>query len=197
LNLRALATTPETQAALRSGLDVLEHTAVAMRALYRSIASRVARKGGTTGYSEEARIALSELLTEMSSALGAFGRVVRAEIDGNAEPKEKELAHMLESLREARVRLTELLLVNPKASDSSWEINGALLTSVERVLRELDIEERAKQRQRLLESATPRMTPELAVDTLMSATKHVTTAPVRRVRRSRPLRRLRRWQRRR
>jgi hypothetical protein len=88
-----------------------------------------------------------------------------------------------------------LLLVNPHATDSSWELNGALLTSVERVIRELDVEERAKQRRRLLDSRTSRLTPELAVHTLKSATRQVTQAPVRRVRRSRRLRRLRRWQR--
>jgi CRISPR/Cas system CSM-associated protein Csm2 small subunit len=197
LNPRALGTTLETAASLRSGLDVLEHTAVALRALYRAIAARVSRRGGEAGYSEDARLALGQLLTDLASALRAFGRLIRAEVDGDAVPIASELTQMLEALREARVRLTELLLANPNASDSSWEIHGALLTSVERVLQELDIEERAKQRKRLLESVPPRTTPELAVDTLKSATRQVATAPVRRVSQSRRLRRLRRWQRRR
>jgi Aromatic acid exporter family member 1 len=195
LNPRALGTTPETAASLRSGLDVLEHTAVALRTLYRAIESRVTRRGGATSYSEEAREALSELLSDLASALRAFGRVIRAEVDGDAEPVETELMNMLEAVREARARLTDLLLVNPHATDSTWELNGALLTSVERVIRELDVEERAKQRQRLLDSRTSRLTPELAVHTLKSATRQVTQVPVRRVRRSRRLRRLRRWQR--
>ena len=195
LNPRAVGTTPETAASVRSGLDVLEHTAVALRALYRAIAARVSRRAGDAGFSEEARAALGQLLSDLADALRAFGRLIRAEVDGDAEPIEAELTQMLEALRDARVRLTELLLANPNASDSSWELNGALLTSVERVLRELDIEERAKQRKRLLDSVPARTTPELAVDTLKSATRQVTTAPVRRVSRSRRLRRLRRWQR--
>jgi Aromatic acid exporter family member 1 len=196
LNPRAIGTTPETAASLRSGLDVLEHTAVALRTLYRAIETRVIARGGASSYSEEARAALGELLSDLASALRSFGRVIRAEVEGDPQPVEKELVDMLEAVREARARLTDLLLVNPHATDSSWELNGALLTSVERVIRELDVEERAKQRQRLLESRTPRLTPELAVHTLRSATRQVTQAPVRRVRRSRRLRRLRRWQRR-
>jgi uncharacterized membrane protein YccC len=195
LNPRAIGTTPETAASLRSGLDVLEHTAVALRTLYRAIEARVARQGGESSYSEDARAALGELLSDLASALRAFGRVIRAEVDGDPEPVEKELQDMLEAVREARARLTDLLLVNPRATDSSWELNGALLTSVERVIRELDVEERARQRERLLEARTPRLTPEVAVHTLKSATQKVTQAPVRRVRRSRRLRRLRRWQR--
>jgi Aromatic acid exporter family member 1 len=195
LNPRAIGTTPETAASLRSGLDVLEHTAVALRTLYRAIEARVARQGGESSYSEDARAALGELLSDLASALRAFGRVIRAEVDGDPEPVEKELQDMLEAVREARARLTDLLLVNPHATDSSWELNGALLTSVERVIRELDVEERARQRERLLEARTPRLTPEVAVHTLKSATQKVTQAPVRRVRRSRRLRRLRRWQR--
>jgi len=182
LNPRAMSD-PAQGSTLRSGLDVLEHTAVALRGLYRSIADLVARREAEqTGYSEEARAALAELLIDVAGALRAYGRLLEAEVVGGVEPRESELATMLESVREARARLTELFLVDPAAGGSSWEINGAILTSIERVLRELDPEERARVRRRVEESRL-RSASAVAVDRIRSATRQVTKVPVASVRR--------------
>jgi hypothetical protein len=49
-------------------------------------------------------------------------------------------------LREARVRVTELHLVEARDDMVTWELNEAILEAVERVLRELDVEEQSRRR---------------------------------------------------
>ncbi len=174
LNPRAI-TLPTQGETLDSGLEVLEHTAVALRGLFRSIADLIARRApDDTGYTEEERAALAELLNDAAGALRAYGRLLNAEVVGGIEPQERELSAMLEAVREARARLTELLLVDPK-EEPSWEINGAILTAVERVLRELDPEERARVRRRL-EEERMRSASEEAVVRIVSATREMTKA---------------------
>ena len=46
----------------------------------------------------------------------------------------------LDTLREARVRVTELHLVEARDDMVTWELNEAILEAVERVLRELDVQ---------------------------------------------------------
>ncbi len=174
LNPRAI-TLPTQGETLDSGLEVLEHTAVALRGLFRSIADLIARRAPEdTGYSEEERAALAELLKDAAGALRAYGRLLNAEVVGGVEPQERELRAMLEGVREGRARLTELLLVDPN-EEASWEINGAILTAVERVLRELDPEERARVRRRL-EQEHLRSASAVAVDRIVSATREMTKA---------------------
>ena len=69
---------------------------------------------------------------------------MRAEGDEAGEPHADELEDALDAVREARVRLTELLLVDPREAVGLWQRRGSLLAGVERVLAELDAEERRR-----------------------------------------------------
>ncbi len=86
-----------------------------------------------------------------------------------------ELAVALDSAREARAMLTDLLLVDPQADPQLWQLHGALLAAVDRVLRELDVEERARQRERQRRAVAEESTrTAIAVERLRSATKAAT-----------------------
>jgi hypothetical protein len=61
-----------------------------------------------------------------------------------------QLAEALAALREARARVSELLLLGPRADPEYWELNVSLLATVERVLRELDLEEYVREREKHL-----------------------------------------------
>jgi hypothetical protein len=181
LNPRAVGSV-NTGPDLRAGLDALEHSAVALRALYRSLADRVRqRNDGEELYAEDVREAFAVVLRDLALALRSFGALVRAEADDTDHPHTEELELALDSVREARARLTELLLVDPRDEPLLWELHGSLLAAIERVLRELDVEERMRQRDRRLREAYEARTPaDRAVQRLRSATRQVTDRPRRR-----------------
>jgi hypothetical protein len=155
LNPRAVGTR-DTTPDLRSGLDALEHSAVALRAVFRSIADRVDSAADdpdpdlSTGefLDHDLRLAFATVLDDLARAIRAFGALVRAEVDAAGEPSTVELVEALEAVGEARARLTDLLLVDPRESPALWQLHGALLAGVERVLAELDVEERTRRRER-------------------------------------------------
>lgn len=150
LNVRAFGTA-DPGPMLQRGLDALEHTAVAVRTMFRSLHDAVRARPERVGEDEAAqalRIAFAVLLEEVAEAVRNFAAMVRREAEPFAEAPHEEAAGSLEALREARARLTDLLLVDPREDEGGWELNSALLTTVERVLRELDVEEHARARDR-------------------------------------------------
>ncbi|WP_460459294.1 FUSC family protein [Angustibacter peucedani] len=151
---------------LRSGLDALEHSTVALRALFRSIADGVRDNENEPGYDDELRAAFAVLLRDLAGAVRAFGAVVRAEAesaDGRTDERvtthpvpEQPLVQSLEALRETRARVTELLLVDAGSDPGLWQVRGSLLAAVERVLVELDVEQRARRRREWQRDAVER-----------------------------------------
>lgn len=196
LNPRAFGTA-DTTPDLRSGLDALEHSAVALRAVFRSIADGAFPTSGRPGgeaeedpedaIDDDLRQAFAVLMSDLARAVTAFGALIRAEIDEADEPHSAELAEALDAVQEARVRLTELLLVDPREAPGQWELRGSLLAGVERVLAELDVEQRRRRReQRRLEAAAARGAAAVAAQRLRTTTRRVVTEaapPVRRRRR--------------
>jgi len=136
--------------ALRSGLDALEHSLVAVRAMFRALADglRAAHDQGHP-YNTELAGAFGVLLDDLARALCAYGALLRIDSTDSAAGSDAALAEALDTLSETRAVLTELLMVDPAEDRDQWMVGGAILTAVNRVLSELDVEERARRRQRL------------------------------------------------
>jgi len=154
LNPRAVGTLDPVPD-LRGGLDALEHSAVALRAVFRSIAEgasgALAPEDEAAQESEEEqdrRQAIAALLSDLARSVSAFGTLVRAEADQQGESHADELAEALDSVREARARITELMLVDPSDALGLWQQRGSLLAGIERVVAELDLDELARRRER-------------------------------------------------
>lgn len=94
----------------------------------------------------ELRTVFAVLLFELAAAVIAFGALVRAEVEESTAAEEAATVAALDTLREARVRVTELHLVEARDDMVTWELNEAILEDVERVLRELDVGEQARRR---------------------------------------------------
>jgi Aromatic acid exporter family member 1 len=174
LNPRAVGTfdpSPE----LRSGIESLEHAATALRGLCRALVELIQeQESAPDTYDPDVREAFAVLLRELADAIRAFGTLVRREAEGTLDPEGADIWMALESLREARARLTELLLVDPRHNPHLWELHGSLLLSAERVLRELDVEERAREReQRRRQELAERTRTVLAVDRLRTGTRQL------------------------
>ncbi len=181
LNPRAVGV-PDTTPDLRSGLMALEHAGVAMRSVFRSLGdgSDVTRDeartedGDHAAGDDELREVFAVLLADIARAMRDFATLVRAEGDETGEPHVAELEDALDAVREARVRLTELLLVDPGNDVGLWQRRGALLAGVERVLAELDVEERRRRtRLRREEAAAARGPGRQAAERLRTTTRRV------------------------
>ncbi|MDT4906571.1 MAG: hypothetical protein QOF92_1154 [Pseudonocardiales bacterium] len=185
LNPRAVGTT-DPSPELRDGLDALEHTAVALRSVFRAIADGVAvtaeapdaESAPEGSGDEDLRQAFATLLADLDRAISAYGKLVRAEAEPTGRPHPAELAEALDAVREARARLTELMFVNPREAVGLWQLHGSLLAGVERVLAELDIEERARRRERRRSDAAAQRRPasqaaSQAAERLRSSTRRV------------------------
>ncbi|HET6876007.1 MAG TPA: aromatic acid exporter family protein [Jatrophihabitans sp.] len=202
LNPRAVGTTDPVPD-LRGGLDALEHSAVALRAVFRSLADgaggvlvaedleeREAREDDDPGERSDEqlrRMAIAALLGDLARSLAAFGALVRAEAEHAGSPHNTELVEALDAVGETRARMTELLLVNPRDELGRWQLHGSLLAGIERVVAELDIEEfgRRKERRRREAAAAARRSTQ-AAQRVRSSTRRV-------LQESPALRRARRW----
>lgn len=187
LNPRAVGTV-DTGPGLRAGLDALEHCSVAVRGLCRAISDRV-RDLPIEGdeFANEVRYAFAVLLHDLGTAIRSYGELVRAEVETGGEAEQAELKAALEALGEARARLIELLLVDPRDDETLWELHGSLLDSVQRMLRELDVEERARLRERQARDAASRPLA-VAAGRIRASTRQVAGRPLTQL----PLRRPRR-----
>ncbi|GAB3433359.1 aromatic acid exporter family protein [Phycicoccus ginsengisoli] len=150
-NPRAL-TTADVEPGLREGLDRLEATVLAIRALFTVILAELppdeedAEEGPDAAFDEDARLAFSVVLADIGDCLRAYGRLVHAEAGGAEERAEEALAESLEILRETRAILTELLTSRPEGRLELWLLRGSVLAAVEQVLVQLDLERRARLR---------------------------------------------------
>jgi hypothetical protein len=141
LNPRALvgpsSATPvtETTVALRGGVEALEHAALTLRGLARSvldsagIASECSpiRDGGT-------RVRLASVLAKLGEAIRTYGRLVQTTPMGSETLEAQLAAQLYEALR-LQDELADLL--RPRARDgggpSEWPLRGEILAHVDRL----------------------------------------------------------------
>ena len=179
LNVRAFGTLDPTDV-LHSGLDALEHSSVALRSLCRAVADQArAASDDEDGYSADIRAVFGVLLDDLATAMAAFGRLVQEDAEGEAQAQGERLARALDAVREARVRLTELLLIDREGDQRTWELHGVLLANVQRILGEIDVEERVRQRERQRQQWAARPPAAHVVDRLRTTSREV-VRPVRR-----------------
>jgi len=146
LNTRVIGTA-DAEPALRTGLDALEHSLLAVRALFLLMLKEAPEhETPDDGYGDEVRAAFAVVLGNVADCVEAFGALVQAEADDVEPEVERNLAESLEVAREARAILTELLFVDARLEPSLWLLRGSILAAVEQVLVPLGLEDRARLR---------------------------------------------------
>ncbi len=145
LNLRALGTA-NTGPGMRHGLEALEHSALALRSMLRSLveAAEAYRREGRE-IPADLRVALSRLLHEIAAAVRTFGRLIRADASqGDPSAEVDDLREALTNLQAARVRIAARLRDEPENDTPLALLTSSLLATVGRLLQELDIDQRAR-----------------------------------------------------
>ncbi|HEU4513233.1 MAG TPA: FUSC family protein [Nocardioidaceae bacterium] len=162
-NVRAVGT-PNVGPGLRQGLEALEHSAIAIRGMLRALVDASEQlawsedEGGERDESTElVLLGLAQTFREMASGVDAFGQLVHDEADvakGMSPVDPHALREALEGLHEARARLEEMLMAG--AGPDLVELHAVVLSTVKRLLREMDLDERVRRQVRL---ARPLRTP--------------------------------------
>jgi uncharacterized membrane protein YccC len=156
LNVRAVGT-PHVEPGLRQGLEALEHTAVAIRGLMRSVAD--ASDGDWLDQESAGGVLrdLAETFRRLAAGADAFGELVRHEGDVQAGLSRDDIARLQEAQAGMLVARTRL----DAALDEAWpadvvELYAATRATVRRLQHELGLDERMRRQLRLL---PPRRVP--------------------------------------
>jgi hypothetical protein len=133
---------------LRTGLDTLEICTVGLRVLARTLTDLARQRTDEPLFPREAGMALEDLLTHVADAMVSFAVLVTTQVSENAEAAESRLARELSAAGAGREKVADLLLMGVQEHPRQWQLHGALLTHIDWILDELNLENRS---QRLLE----------------------------------------------
>ncbi|MER5411789.1 FUSC family protein [Streptomyces virginiae] len=133
---------------LRTGLDTLEICAVVLRVACRTLTDLARARPDGPLFDAPTATALREVLRHTAIAVESFAQLITAQVSANAEEAEARLTGELAVARAHRDRLAVLLLAAARQDPAHWQLSGALLTEIDRVLDELGVDKRS---QRLLE----------------------------------------------
>jgi hypothetical protein len=140
--LRAPGTGPAAEVALRGGLETLEHAAVTLRVLARSVldSSRIPSAASPVR-DEQTRARLAGVLTQLGEAIRAYGRLVQTP-PAQAEPLASELAARLEDAHRQQDELADILdpRTAPEGGSTEWPLRGEILSHVDRLRTGLDVD---------------------------------------------------------
>ncbi|MFF8958360.1 aromatic acid exporter family protein [Streptomyces sp. NPDC014894] len=129
---------------LRTGLDTLEICAVVLRVMARTMTDLAKERGPEELFPREVGLAVEGLLAHVADALVSFAVLVTSQVSASAEAAERRLAGELAAASAAREQVARLLLDGVRGHPRHWQLHGALLTEIDRVLAELDPEHRSR-----------------------------------------------------
>jgi hypothetical protein len=155
LNVRAVGT-PHVEPGLRQGLEALEHTAVAIRGLMRSVTE--ASEGDWLDQDSASNVLhdLAETFRRLAAGTHAFGELVRHEGDVQVSLSRDDIARLQEAHKgmvAARARLDAALDETQPAD--VVELYAATRATVRRLQHELGLDERVRRQLRLLPQRRP------------------------------------------
>ncbi|MEU5239876.1 aromatic acid exporter family protein [Streptomyces lydicus] len=129
---------------LRTGLDTLEISAVVIRTVCRTLTDLAKARTDEPLFTEDIASALRELFGHMARAVESFAVLITTQVSANAEEAESQLVRELAASRESREVVAHLLLDGVQQHPREWQLHGALLAEVDRILDELDVEKRSE-----------------------------------------------------
>jgi hypothetical protein len=150
LNVRAVRS-PHVEPGLRQGLEALEHTAVAIRGLMRSVAD--ASDGDWLGEDSASEVLrdLAEAFRQLAAGADAFGELVRHEGDVQVSLGLEDITRLQQAqdgMNRARARLDAALVAAGPAD--VVELYAVTRATVRRLQHELALDERVRRQLRLL-----------------------------------------------
>ncbi|MEU5026933.1 FUSC family protein [Streptomyces milbemycinicus] len=128
---------------LRTGLDTLEICMVVLRVLARTLTDLAKKRTDEPLFPPDVAAALEDLFVHLASAVESFAVLVTTQVSANAEEAESRLANELTKAHSSRDEAAEALLQRVQQHPRQWQLHGALLAEIDRILDELDMEQRS------------------------------------------------------
>jgi len=126
---------------MRGGLEALEHAALTLRGLARSVLDSAGSSSEASPVRDrETRVQLASLLAKLGEAIRTYGRLIQLTPAGS-ESLESELVAELDEARRLQDELADLL--RPRArtgGPSEWPLRGEILAHVDRLRTGLSID---------------------------------------------------------
>ncbi|GAA2611517.1 FUSC family protein [Streptomyces axinellae] len=129
---------------LRTGLDTMEICAVVLRTVCRTLVDLAKARTEEPLFAPHIAEGLHELFTHMASAVESFAVLITTQVSTNAEEAESQLVRELDASRASRDTVALHLLDGVQEHPRQWQLHGALLAEVDRILDELDVEKRSQ-----------------------------------------------------
>ncbi|MET7457147.1 aromatic acid exporter family protein [Streptomyces sp. NPDC005574] len=129
---------------LRTGLDTLEICTVVLRVLARTFTDLAKEREPDALFTPGTGAAVERLLSEIADAVVSFAVLVTTDVSHSAESAEERLSTELRQAATSRDKLAQLLLEEVQRDARHWQLHGATLTEVNRILDELDTEHRTR-----------------------------------------------------
>ncbi len=137
-----------TAVPLRNGLETLEHAAVTIRGLTRSITDDARLPDGEAAtLAADTPDLLAEVLRQLAAAVRTYGGLVRADLTAGRIPDGSELDRHLAEARQQQDRLAPALHNEPGVGPASWRLRGELLVHLDRLTSELQAEHLGRDRE--------------------------------------------------
>jgi len=129
---------PGVGISLRRTLEIMEHAAVTVRGLARSVADSSGLEADQSPLRDaEIQTGLAEVLRELAEAVRLYGRLVRTLDPAGLDRLESELDRHLTAARERQDELSGLLGTDPAAQPVGWPLRGELISHLDRLRNEL------------------------------------------------------------
>jgi uncharacterized membrane protein YccC len=154
-NVRAVRA-PRVEPGLRQGLEALEHTAVAIRSLMRSVADAADGDWLDEDLARDVLGELADTFRQMASGADAFGELVRHEGDVQVSLSHDDITRLQEAqggMLRARAGL-DAALAEPRPAELV-ELFVAARATVRRLQHELALDERVRRQLRMLPPRRP------------------------------------------
>jgi len=129
---------------LRTGLDTLEICAVVLRVMARTFTDMAKHQRNAPLFPPEEIAALGELFSHLDAAIRAFAVLITTDDSSQADTAEARLVEELSGGHAARDRLAQMLLDRVRHDPEQWQLHGALLAEIDRILDELAVENRSQ-----------------------------------------------------
>jgi hypothetical protein len=127
---------------------------VVLRVLARTLTDLAKERDPEPLFEPQVGATLEQLLSEVGDAVVSFAVLVTTDISQNAESAESRLAAELSTATATRDKLAQLLLDEVQRDARQWQLHGAVLTEVTRILDELDTEHRSRRLMEELDRGT-------------------------------------------
>ena len=129
---------PGVGISLRRTLEIMEHVAVTVRGLARSVADSSGLEADHSPLRDaDIQSGLAEVLRELAEAVRLYGRLVRTHDPAGLDGLESELDRHLTAARERQDELSGLLGTDPAAQPVGWPLRGELISHLDRIRNEL------------------------------------------------------------